>query len=139
MPYLLGASSPVTTVITPSRASARLASMRLMMACGYGECRILPMSMPESERSSVYFPAPVVLPAESMSATGLPMTENSDIALSSRGGDAFLLGANRCLNRLIHLRVAGTATQIAAERMTNIFIAGLGIAIEQRLDGHDEP
>ena len=36
----------MTTATTPSRASARLVSMRLMRACGYGECRIFPTSMP---------------------------------------------------------------------------------------------
>src|SRR5215470_412344 len=82
MPYLLGASEPTTTVTTPSSASAREASMFLITACGYGECRILPISIPGTERSSVYFPCPVVLPAESTSAILLPMTENSLIAWS---------------------------------------------------------
>src|SRR5438309_11707029 len=76
MPYLLGASSPTTTHTTPSSASALPASIFLMRACGSGECRILPMSMPGRLRSSVYLPAPVVLAAESISATGLPMMEN---------------------------------------------------------------
>src|SRR5437764_4442312 len=49
--------------------------MLLMIACGYGECRILPMSMPDMVRSSAYLPWPVVLPAESTRAMGLPMTE----------------------------------------------------------------
>src|SRR3954468_14677295 len=80
MPYLLGASTPVTTVTTPSSASARRESMCLMRACGYGECNILPISMPGTLRSSVYLPWPVVLPAESISAIGLPMMEKSLLA-----------------------------------------------------------
>src|SRR5438552_18786450 len=53
--------------------------MRLIRACGCGECRILPTSIPGSERSSVYLPAPVALPAASTIAIGLPMMENSVI------------------------------------------------------------
>ena len=39
-----------------SRASARLVSIFTMRACGCGECRILPIIIPGSVRSSVYFP-----------------------------------------------------------------------------------
>src|SRR5437660_1008047 len=81
MPYLLGASGPVTTQTTPSTASAFDASIFLTRACGYGECRILPISIPGSERSSAYLPWPVVLPAESTRATRLPMMEKSVIFL----------------------------------------------------------
>src|SRR6185437_891291 len=79
MPYLFGASGPVTTQITPSSASAFDASIFLIRACGYGECRILPVSIPGTDRSSVYLPWPVVLPAESTSATRFPIMEKSDI------------------------------------------------------------
>src|ERR1039457_830502 len=54
--------------------------MRLMRACGYGECRIFPTSIPGRLKSSVYLPAPVVLPAASTMAIDLPITENSLIA-----------------------------------------------------------
>src|SRR3954466_9934632 len=84
MPYLLGASTPVTTVTTPSSASARRESMCLMRACGYGECNILPTSMPGTLRSSAYLPWPVVLPAESISAIGLPIIEKSDMVAFER-------------------------------------------------------
>src|SRR5215472_5029471 len=80
MPYLLGASWPVTTVTTPSISLACEVWIRLISACGYGECRIFPISIPGSDRSSAYLPWPVVLPAESTSATRLPMMEKSDIA-----------------------------------------------------------
>src|ERR1700690_3248072 len=63
------------TAMTPSSCSARVASMRLMRAWGCGECRILPMSIPGTVRSSVYLPAPVVLPAASIMAMGRPMME----------------------------------------------------------------
>src|SRR5579859_4232950 len=79
MPYLFGASGPVTTHTTPSTASAREASIFLISAWGYGECRILPVSIPGRERSSAYLPCPVVLPAESTSATGLPIMEKLDM------------------------------------------------------------
>src|SRR5689334_523558 len=79
MPYLFGASGPVTTHITPSTASAFDVSIFLIRACGYGECRILPVNIPGSDRSSAYLPCPVVLPAESTRATRLPMMEKSDI------------------------------------------------------------
>src|SRR6266446_7343037 len=70
--------------MTPSNCSARLESMRLMRACGCGECRIFPMSIPGSVRSSVYLPAPVVLPAASTMAIALPMMEKSGIGLLPR-------------------------------------------------------
>src|SRR5579864_671286 len=57
--------------------------MRRMRACGCGECRIFPISMPGSERSSVYLPAPVVLAAASIIGIGLPMMEKSVMSVSS--------------------------------------------------------
>src|SRR5581483_491776 len=74
---VFGASVPTTTATTPSSASARLVSIRLIRACGYGECRIFPISIPGTLRSSVYLPAPVVLPAASIIATRLPIIEKS--------------------------------------------------------------
>src|SRR6266542_2007132 len=65
----------MTTATTPSNCSARVMSIRLMRACGWGEWRIFPISMLGSVRSSVYLPAPVVLPAASTMAMGLPMME----------------------------------------------------------------
>src|SRR2546423_10422594 len=59
--------------------------MRLMRACGCGECRILPINIPGSDRSSVYLPAPVVLPAASTIAIGRPMMEKSGITLARNG------------------------------------------------------
>src|SRR5207302_8240148 len=132
MPYLFGASTPVTTVITPSSASARRESMHLMRACGYGECRILPFSMPGTLRSSVYLPPPVVFSAASIMAVGLPIMEKSVIVIpsearnlssaggmSSLDGNPLLLRRNRRLYRRIHLAVARTAAQIAAQGGTN--------------------
>src|SRR5438270_3325932 len=123
MPYVLGASLPITTVTTPSSASAPDTSMLLILACGYGECRILPMSMPDMVRSSAYLPWPVVLPAESTRAMGLPMTEKLVTYFSPRrhGGpekfslgyrQSLLLGLNRRFDGLIHLGVAGASAQV---------------------------
>src|ERR1700722_5660477 len=44
-----------------------------MRAWGYGECRILPISIPGTVRSSVYLPPPVVFSAASIIAVGFPM------------------------------------------------------------------
>src|SRR5258708_31384700 len=131
MPYLLGASGPVTTQTTPSRASAREASIFLISACGYGECRILPISIPDRDRSSVYLPWPVVLPAESISVTGLAMMEKSDIVLCLAIPGKFR--RNRRFNGLIHLGVSCTAAEIPAQRTADVFFTWLGILIEQRL------
>src|SRR5690242_21113959 len=79
MPYLFGASGPVTTHTTPSTASAFDVSIFLINACGYGECRILPVSIPGRLKSSAYLPWPVVLPAESTRATRFPIMEKSVI------------------------------------------------------------
>src|SRR5579872_734996 len=134
MPYLLGTSYPVRTHTTPSKASALRASMRFTMACGCGECRILPISMPGTERSSVYFPLPVVLPAESISATDLPITENSlmnfllgfCMRVSSR-----LLRLNRSLDCQIHLVVAGTAAEITTQRPADFVVGRFRISLQQ--------
>src|SRR5271165_4729863 len=99
MPYWLGASSPVTIATTPSSALARDVSMRLMRACGYGECRILPTSIPGRLRSSVYLPAPLVLPAASTIAIDLPITEKSLITVWLPRVLACLLCAR---HRLLH-------------------------------------
>src|SRR5438876_6426286 len=56
--------------------------MRVMRAWGYAECRILPTSMPGRQRSSVYLPAPVVLPAASTMAMGFPIIEKSVMVLA---------------------------------------------------------
>src|SRR5438270_501809 len=103
MPYLFGASTPVTTVTTPSSASARRESMCLMRACGYGECSILPISMPGTLRSSAYLPCPVVLPAESIRAMGLPMMENDELSVTEflvTLSTSFLTG---CSFHLLHV------------------------------------
>src|SRR5258708_3332143 len=135
IPYLLGASGPVTTHTTPSRASARDVLTFLIRACGYGECRILPISIPGRDRSSVYLPWPVVLPAESTSATDLPMMEKSDILLFLMLTRLLIPGEFRCnrrLDRLIHLRIPGAAAEIATQRVAYVFFTRLGIFIEQR-------
>src|SRR5450631_2540757 len=119
MPYGLGASLPTATATTPSHFSARLVSMRLMRACGYGECRILPTSMPGTLRSSVYLPAPVVFPAASIMAVGLPIMEKPFISLFIDGYRR-ALGCNRRPDGFIHLAVAGAAAQVAAQCGTNV-------------------
>src|SRR4029077_11076780 len=132
--------------------------MRLMRACGKGECRILPTSIPGTLRSSVYLPAPVVLPAASTMAMGLPMMEKSVIAhnsgghqqpgLSSRAKSrdlllscfrhSLLLGLNRGLDRVIHLAITGAAAQIPAERAADIFLGRPRILRQQMRYRHDE-
>src|SRR5438067_13197568 len=110
MPYLLGASSPTTTHTTPSSASALLKSIFLMRAWGSGECRIFPMSMPGRLRSSVYLPAPVVLAAESISATGLPMMEKSGISVCHPNGNELRLlriPIDNSIARVVGLQVNG--------------------------------
>src|SRR5689334_624382 len=165
MPKGFGASGPVTTATTPSRAWAREVSILLIRACGYGECRILPISMPGSERSSAYLPEPVVFSAASIMATDLPMVEkvgrwSLDIssqfpvvssrlirqsspcgaALTLHIGDlqATLLGVNCSFDGLVHLRVSGTAAEIARQRAADVFISGLRIFRKQMFHGHDE-
>src|SRR5581483_9326066 len=51
----------------------------------------------------------------------------------------FLLRLNGCLDRLIHLRVARAAAEIAAERVTNLFVGRIRIGGEQMFDCHHEP
>src|SRR5579864_9079283 len=44
-----------------------------------------------------------------------------------------LLRFNRRLDCLVHLRVAGAAAQISAQRVLDLFFAWLGITVKQRL------
>src|SRR6266550_7542170 len=101
-----------------------------MRAWGKGECRILPTSMPGMARSSVYLPAPVVLPAASTMAMGFPIIEKSVIRCWSLvvhrwqdqnphagislgvqvlfgGRHSLLFGVNCRLDCLIHLAITG--------------------------------
>src|SRR5213075_3261944 len=52
---------------------------------------------------------------------------------------SLLLGLNCGMDRLVHLVVAGTATEISAEGMPDLVFAGIRILVEQRFHGHDEP
>src|SRR5262249_5456037 len=135
MPYVFGASAPIATATTPSSASALLVSIRLICACGCGECKILPISMPGRERSSVYLPAPVVLPAASTMGMGRPMTEKSVM----RCRHPLLLRFNRRFDGLIHLRIARAAAKIAAQGLPDLVVGRAWIRRDQVFDGHHEP
>src|SRR5262249_43304672 len=119
---------------TPSSFSALLGSMLLMRACGCDECRSLPTSRPGKVRSSVYLPAPVVLPAASTMGMGLPMTEKSVTC----SGHSFLLRLNRRLDCLIHLRIAGAAAQIAAQGFADFCVSRIWLHRKQMFDRHHE-
>ena len=89
----------------------------------------------------MYLPAPVVLPAASTIAIGLPITEKSFIAhfaSTSSCFSSFLLRIDRRANRLVHLRISGAAAEIAAERFANFVFGGLGIVGQQPAHGHHE-
>src|SRR6266852_3110855 len=107
--------------------------------------------MPGTLRSSVYLPPPVVFSAASIMAVGLPIMEKSVIVIpnearnlssaggmSSLDGNPLLLRRNRRLYRRIHLAVARTAAQIAAQRRSNVSFRRIGVLRQQRLHGHDE-
>src|ERR1700730_4617873 len=126
--------------------------MRLIRACGYGECRILPTSMPATLRSSVYLPAPVVFSAASIIAVGLPIMEKS-LMLSFRakrgicfsvGGatllrhHSFLFRGNRRADGFIHLAIARAAAKIAAECGPDLRLGRVGVVCQHRFDGHHE-
>src|SRR5579872_981540 len=153
----------MTTATTPSSFSAWLVSMLMIRACGYGECRILPMSMPGRLRSSVYFPLPVVFSAASTIAVGLPIMENplfiyllaatpfrlvvpsdawnllsADSVSSPDGIHPFTFRLDRRPNGFIHLVVSGAAAQIAAERRANVGFRGIWVLGKQRLHRHNE-
>src|SRR6185437_2087930 len=133
-------SLPVAIAITPSSASARELSMRVIRACGYGECRIFPTSMPGTLRSSVYLPAPVVFPAASTMATGLPIMEKSVIFQSStlRRSHSLLLSLDGGFDCLIHLVVSGAAAQVPAQCMTDFPLGRIRVARKQALHRHNE-
>src|ERR1700730_11284311 len=124
--------------------------------------------MPEPLRSSVYFPAPVVLPAASTMAIGLPRMEKSVICRWPRSAGipsaslraklcrlaggllahlwgwrghrrySLLLGHHRGLNRLVHLVVPSATAQIPAERAADFFFCWLGVHCQQMPYGHNE-
>src|SRR5271169_3919523 len=112
MPYGLGASFPTATATTPSHFAARPVSIFLIRACGYGECRILPTSMPGTLRSSVYLPAPEVFSAASIMAVGLPMMEKPFLLLLMNNHRR-TFGFNRRPDRIVHLAIPSAAAQVA--------------------------
>src|SRR6266851_6115290 len=100
--------------------------------------------MPGTLRSSVYLPPPVVFSAASIMAVGLPMMEKSVIVIPSEarnllsagrlwslGCDSLLLRRNRRLYRRIHLAVARTAAQVAAQSGANLVFGRIGILRQQ--------
>src|SRR5437868_2792648 len=160
IPYGVGASLPVTTATTPSNFSARRVSMCLMRAWGKGECRILPTSMPGMVRSSVYLPAPVVLPAASTMAMGFPIIEKASLVIGrsslaksrpscrKRVQDykitlfnschSLLFGINRGFDGLIHLAIARATAKIAAKRAANLGSGRIRISRQYVFHCHDE-
>src|SRR5215472_15525806 len=123
--------------------------MLLIRACGYGECRILPISMPGTLRSSVYLPTPVVFSAASIMAVGLPMMEKSimDRCIHLHRSAGILPAVRRASrppigpprrrryafcryhgsNGFIHLVIASAAAEIAAQSRAHIVFGWIGI------------
>src|ERR1022692_4177556 len=118
--------------------------------------------MPGRLRSSVYLPAPVVLPAASTMAIDFPITEklfisNQQLAFSTQLNRLFcrkkvtlllcsdqlfalarFFGLNHRSHRLVHLRIAGAAAKITAERLANLMLGWVGIVGHQRPYRHNE-
>ena len=74
MPNGIGSSLPTSVASTPGCAAARLTSMRLMRACGWGERRSFANAMRGNTRSSAKSVWPVTLAAASILASGSPIT-----------------------------------------------------------------
>src|SRR5215469_5786485 len=89
------------------------------------------------------YPAPVTLcrsptPPEIKQPKGCPLkrSEGSRVLLRSR--HRFLLGFDSRLNRLVHLAIAGTPAQVAAQCNSDLLLGGLRIYREQIFDRHHE-
>ena len=74
-----GNSAEVTTAFTPGKARARLGSMLLMRAWGWGLRRTLPYSRPGKLMSAPYWARPVTLSVPSWRIGLLPTTLNSSV------------------------------------------------------------
>src|SRR5579864_663728 len=105
--------------------------------------------MPGTARSSVYFPAPVVFSAASTMAVRLPITEKPlaggsfvvgrlSFAMLFHYRHSSSLGLNSRLDGLVHLVVAGTAAQIAAQRLLDFRFRRMRIVGQQVFHGHYE-
>src|SRR5438552_9627146 len=116
--------------------------------------------MPGMVRSSVYLPAPVVLPAASTMAMGFPIIEKSSLVIGRsslakaksscrkrvqdckitllNGCHSLLFGLNCGFDGLIHLAIASAAAKITAESATNLCFCGMRITRQYVLHGHDE-
>src|SRR5579872_3184329 len=55
-----------------------------------------------------------------------------------RSAQPFLLGFDRGLNRLVHLRVSRTAAKIAAQRQLNLFLGRVGVTLHESFHRHHE-
>ena len=74
-------SSPVTTAITPSMASAAEESMPLIVACAHGLRTNVMYSIPGSTMSSIKLPAPWIKRSSSCRLTLWPMPPTSALVI----------------------------------------------------------
>src|SRR5580765_6773468 len=140
IPNGIGRSRPVRTACTPSSCFAAVTSIEAIRACGSVLRSSLQYSMRGKKRSSANRVAPVTFATASTLRSALPiMRRLLAIERFSRGFGLFPAHSRGSqLYGLVDLDVAGTAAQVACERVLDFVARGLGIGLEERFGGQQE-
>src|SRR5262245_22268753 len=129
-------SAPENAATTPSAARAFVRSTPRMRACAYGLRTTAIQTMPGIVMSSTKLPWPVSSRASSLRGTEVPMSvcvASSVIVIvrsSDRGG--------RLPDGLDDVDVAGAATEVALQRLSDLCLARVGPLLQQAHRGHHE-
>src|SRR5688572_16901914 len=125
MPKVTGKSLPVRTRCTPGKDAAFEKSIEIILACGCGLRSSRMCSMRGRTMSSAKRVWPVTLARPSTRRRGLPRTF---IAHPLR----------RFFDGFKNLLVAGTAAQVARDRLLDAVARWIRLVLEERLSGHQD-
>src|SRR2546422_7166576 len=101
IPNGIGRSFPVSTALTPGRATARVASIRTIRACGCGLRSSLQYNMRGRDRSSANLVVPITFAVASTLRSAFPTTRRADGRVGgwADGVRAALLSADPAIRR----------------------------------------
>src|SRR3954468_7215522 len=135
------------TAYTPGRARASLVSMDTISACATVERRICPQSMSSCHMSDEYANSPVTLRVPSGRSVDSPMPPLVfepwvilvGVPLGVDTSDRLSLPGGREADRVHDLLVAGAAAQVARQRLADVRVARVGVALQHLVGGDQQP
>src|SRR5262249_4546163 len=133
-------SARVTTALTPGSASALDVSIETIRAWACGLRSTRPTSWPGRLKSAPNRARPVTLSCPSGRTVRVPMYEvcgKSWVRVSAMSARPHFRGSVH--HRFDDLVVAGAPAQVAGQPVSDLGLARVGLALEERLGGHDEP